>query len=687
MERMGKSSLLVEEPGSRGALLTTANWPVPLDKGGNNPIVEESNQAVSVANRPHKRQPQLDPNGSVSNSSKFTQETEDESTLSSNQHNLQTNQSADPFAPRIGRTLYWKKVNMTLKGNSRRPERKLLDNVWGSVPPKQVTAIMGASGAGKSSLLNVLSGRVKRNRRITVESEVRLDQAIVDPTSKSVRKMIAFVEQEDSLHSTTTPREAIRFSARLRLSRTMTGAEIDQLVDTMLKDLGLLGCADTVIGGPLLSGISGGERKRTSVGCELVVKPALIFLDEATSGLDSFSATQLCQVLKKVANAGASVLCTIHQPNSFVFNSFDHLLLLHLGRVLYEAPVRNVKRYFAAKGFSCPKDHNLADWIVHVAQNNTVLELEDKGFFSGDEMLLPPSWDSESQTESEEFEGKEPEMPPPGFRAQLRMLLKREYYHVRRFPYPQYARFGLTAIISIMIGTIYFGVGEEPVTDTFILQSQFGAMMILLMFAMLGTAQSTLLFFPEERPIFLREYSTGHFSVFSYLVSQLIVEASNTAVQVFLLVTLMHTMVGFRGSILLYYVTTYTLALSGAAIAVLLAVLSKGNGKVAQEMLPVVFFPQLLFSGFFVSMDLVPTWLQWMQKTSVLSYAVRLLAVEEFLDCSKVEEEQLLCQGLVDNLDADPDMKIYYWAVLVVYFAVFRVIALVCLRSAASKFQ
>lgn len=101
---------------------------------------------------------------------------------------------------------------------------------------------------------------------------------------------------------TSTPREAIRFSAKLRLPRSTTEKQLNRLVDRMLEELGLTDCADTIVGGALIKGISGGQRKRTSVGVELVTKPALVFLDEPTSGLDSFSAVQLCQVLKKVAN-------------------------------------------------------------------------------------------------------------------------------------------------------------------------------------------------------------------------------------------------------------------------------------------------------------------------------------------------------------------------------------------------
>jgi ABC-type multidrug transport system ATPase subunit len=233
-----------------------------------------------------------------------------------------------------------------------------------AVPQHNTTAIMGPSGAGKTSLLNILAGRAKSRGRVTIQADVRLNNYSVDPTNIEVRKQIAFVAQDDSLQVTSTPREAIRFSAKLRLPRDTSEHDLDKLVERVLVELGLTSCADTIVGGALIKGISGGERKRTSVGVELVVKPALVFLDEPTSGLDSFSAVQLCQVLKKVANSGASVLFTIHQPSSEIFNSFDHLILMNKGRVMYQGSVTNVPDFFEARSQPIPPHYNPADWIM-----------------------------------------------------------------------------------------------------------------------------------------------------------------------------------------------------------------------------------------------------------------------------------------------------------------------------------
>jgi len=141
-------------------------------------------------------------------------------------------------------------------------------------------SFLSPSGAGKTSLLNILAGRAQSRGALTIESDVRLNNYAVDPTNMTVRKLIAFVAQDDSLQVTSTPREAIRFSAKLRLARSTRESQLDKLVERMITELGLTSCADTIVGGALIKGISGGERKRTSVGVELVTKPALVFLGE-----------------------------------------------------------------------------------------------------------------------------------------------------------------------------------------------------------------------------------------------------------------------------------------------------------------------------------------------------------------------------------------------------------------------
>lgn len=132
---------------------------------------------------------------------------------------------------------------------------------------------MGPSGAGKSSLLNVLAGRCASGRNTSVGGIVKVGSRTIDPVK--YRKNIAYVMQDDCLLATATPREALLFSAVLRLPLAVPRKKIVVLVEQLLLDLGLTGCADVIIGGPLIKGISGGQRKRTSVGVELITDPAV----------------------------------------------------------------------------------------------------------------------------------------------------------------------------------------------------------------------------------------------------------------------------------------------------------------------------------------------------------------------------------------------------------------------------
>mmetsp|Transcript_19392 Transcript_19392/g.22582 ORF Transcript_19392/g.22582 Transcript_19392/m.22582 type:complete len:207 (+) Transcript_19392:480-1100(+) len=158
-----------------------------------------------------------------------------------------------------------------------------------------------------------------------------------------------------------TVRECLMFSARMKLP-----SDVDKIerVQSLLDSLKLNKCADTKIGGALIKGISGGERKRTSIGVELITNPNLIFLDEPTTGLDSFTATNVVEVLRDLANSGRTVVSTIHQPNSEIFEIFDQLMLMAGGRTLYMNSANQAVGYFKKVGYPCPSLTNPADYFM-----------------------------------------------------------------------------------------------------------------------------------------------------------------------------------------------------------------------------------------------------------------------------------------------------------------------------------
>eukprot|EP00523_Entomoneis_sp_CCMP467_P003908 CAMPEP_0168742096 /NCGR_PEP_ID=MMETSP0724-20121128/12860_1 /TAXON_ID=265536 /ORGANISM="Amphiprora sp., Strain CCMP467" /LENGTH=679 /DNA_ID=CAMNT_0008789635 /DNA_START=46 /DNA_END=2085 /DNA_ORIENTATION=+ len=584
------------------------------------------------------------------------------------------------------------------------PERKdILRNVWGQVPSGQVTAIMGPSGSGKTSLLNVLSGRVnssasgtgdigignsthsKSNQKkgLHVNGTILWNGQQVDPTDIEVRQKIAFVAQDDSLQVTATPREAIAFSAKLRLPKSTTDSEIQELTESMLSALGLTNCADTFVGGALLKGISGGERKRTSVAVELVTRPHLVFLDEPTSGLDSFNAVQLCLLLKQVAElGGSSVLLTIHQPSSEILESLDRLILLNSGRVMYQGPISEIPEFFAQCNFPNPPHYNPADWILKVALTHTVDELEQAGFFPNP----PKATEETSTTGAADFasSGTTGGNRTPGFGKQLKHLLNREEKNLYRNTHTLKARTALTVAGSLLIGCIFFKAAEDDYSEYVNVQSTFGALLILLMVNVFSTVLPSLTAFPEDRPVFLREYSTRHYSVLAYFASKLMVELGISALQVTLSVMLIYLLVGFQASFGALWAGTYFMSLSSQALGVLVGSALE-NPSVAMEFLPAIFMPQILFAGFFVPPDDIPVWLRWITYISPLTYGVRICLVAEF-DGGCAGQIPNYCEQVLDNVNAEPDDTWWYYLVLIALFVVFRLFALITLKKKAEKF-
>ncbi len=248
----------------------------------------------------------------------------------------------------------------------------ILDNISGTVKPGEYLAILGAAGAGKTTLLNYLSGK-DISRNLKKKGEITVNG--VNVKKIPFQKYIAYVQQEDILFQTMTVRECLMFAARLKLPRSVNYRE---RVDEIIEDLKLTKAADTKIGGPLVKGVSGGERKRCSIGVELITDPNLIFLDEPTTGLDSFTATNVMEVLKDMAATGRTVISTIHQPNSDIYNMFDKLMLMALGKIMYMNKANKSERYFASIGYPVPPLSNPADhYLQMMAIESYDLDLDD----------------------------------------------------------------------------------------------------------------------------------------------------------------------------------------------------------------------------------------------------------------------------------------------------------------------
>ena len=257
--------------------------------------------------------------------------------------------------------LQFENVNYNLKG------KEILSGVSGIASPGQITAVMGASGAGKSTFLDILARKNKRG--VTTGNMYVNGEKILD---HEYRNVIGYVDQEDTLLPTLTVQETIMTSALLRLPADMGRSLKERRVMEVIQQLGINHIKDQMIGSEEGQGrgISGGEKRRVGIACELVTSPSILFLDEPTSGLDAFNAFNVVECLVTLAKTyNRTIIFTIHQPRSNIVALFDQLILLAKGKTVYSGPFSSCQPYFEQIGYHCPPGFNIADYLVDLTMH------------------------------------------------------------------------------------------------------------------------------------------------------------------------------------------------------------------------------------------------------------------------------------------------------------------------------
>ncbi|XP_072967375.1 ABC transporter G family member 14 [Typha angustifolia] len=244
-------------------------------------------------------------------------------------------------------------------------EKTILNGMTGMVCPGEMLAMLGPSGSGKTTLLTALGGRLSckllSSGKITYNGQ---------PFNSAMKRRTGFVAQDDVLYPHLTVFETLRYTALLRLPRTLSPAEKAAQAEGVMLELGLGRIANSMIGGVRgVRGVSGGERKRVSIGLEMLVDPSLLLLDEPTSGLDSTTAAKILGTLRRMAGEGRrTVVVTIHQPSSRLYHMFDKVLLLSAdGSPFYYGRAADALPYFASIGFASSLSVNPADLLLDLA--------------------------------------------------------------------------------------------------------------------------------------------------------------------------------------------------------------------------------------------------------------------------------------------------------------------------------
>lgn len=239
-------------------------------------------------------------------------------------------------------------------------EKVILKGISGMVAPGEMLALLGPSGSGKTTLLTALAGRLGGRLSGTITYNNK-------PFTNAMKRNTGFVTQDDVLHPHLTVFETLLYTALLRLPKTLTHAEKAEQAEAIISQLGLSRCRDSPVGGHIVRGVSGGERKRVSIGQEMLINPSLLLLDEPTSGLDSTTALRIVSTLSELVNGGRTIAMTIHQPSSRLFYLFHKIILLSEGNLLYYGKGSLVLDYFSNVGFAPPVAMNPADFLLDLA--------------------------------------------------------------------------------------------------------------------------------------------------------------------------------------------------------------------------------------------------------------------------------------------------------------------------------
>lgn len=252
--------------------------------------------------------------------------------------------------------------NITYNVSSSKTDENILKGISGIIKPGQMMALLGGSGAGKTTLLDILAMKRKTGQ---VTGSIKVNGS--DIPRKDFTKLIGFVDQDDYLLPTLTVYETVLNSALLRLPRSFSFAAKQTRVYQVLEELRILDIKDRVIGNDFERGISGGEKRRVSIACELVTSPLILFLDEPTSGLDANNANNVVECLVRLAKSyNRTLVLSIHQPRSNIFQLFDKLVLLSNGEMVYSGDAIRVGEFLRNNGYRCPSDYNIADYLIDI---------------------------------------------------------------------------------------------------------------------------------------------------------------------------------------------------------------------------------------------------------------------------------------------------------------------------------
>ncbi|KAL2324712.1 hypothetical protein Fmac_023770 [Flemingia macrophylla] len=524
-------------------------------------------------------------------------------------------------------------------------ERTILKGVTGIAHPGEILAVLGPSGSGKSTLLNALAGRLHGHG---LTGSILANSGKL---TKPVLRRTGFVTQDDILYPHLTVRETLVFCAMLRLPRPEPCESKVAAAEAAISELGLGKCQHTIIGNGFIRGVSGGERKRVSIAHEMLVDPSLLVLDEPTSGLDSTAAHRLLGTLASLAKKGKTVVTSVHQPSSRVYQMFDKVLLLSEGQCLYFGKGCDAMRYFHSVGFVPSFPMNPADFLLDLAngicqvdgqserdrpnikQNliqsyNTILGPKVKAACM-DTASVPAKNTPPLRSSSSKERRRSDRVSLFDWLYQFSVLLQRSLKERKHESFNTLRVFQVIAA-ALLAGLMWWHSDYRNIQD------RLGLLFFISIFWGVFPSFNSVFAFPQERAILMKERASGMYTLSSYFMARIVGDLPMELIlpTIFLIVT--YWMGGLKPDLWAFVLTLlvvlgYVMVSQGLGLALGAAIM---DAKQASTVAAVTMLAFVLTGGYYVHK--VPSCMAWIKYISTTFYCYRLLTRIQYGDGKKI---------------------------------------------------
>ena len=540
--------------------------------------------------------------------------------------------------------LLWENVSCDISG------KMILQKNCGSVRSGEMVAILGGSGAGKTSLLNALSGRMES----TLSGKILYNNST--RTEKEWLITCSFVEQEDLFIKTLTVYETIEFAAKLKLPK-LSNIERQNRINTVIAQLGLDKCKNTRVGDSCDKGISGGEKKRLSIAIELIKMPDILFLDEPTSGLDAFNAMNIVDCLNQISkNNNMIILMTIHQPRVDIVNMFDRIMLLSMGRTIWDGTLQDAIRHFETLGYKVPEMTNPVDFLLDISTVDFRTQIKRKNSESRIDLFFD-KWKEVKLTKSSVCTNStlKTSIASIGFKYWFQEFIVLLHRNLKELFYDKDVIVGyilVNTVIMLIMGILFRPLSTDPSG----IQNRFGLLFFVCVHLSYGIVIPNVVLFTQKRSMIIRERTSGWYrSSTSYCAK--IVSFFPIVVFISCIIALpLYWIVGLQANIT-KYLTFFAIVLvhahTSSSLGILVSTFSK-NVTMGQVIAPMFLLTMMLFGGQLVNLNNITIVLRWMKYLSIIAYANSAFVQNEFnglqFDCPSCDGVTIVANQSLDFL-------------------------------------